>query len=168
MSKSNITESPDGNQLHVTDSSVVRNQQELFISQYTADSCRVHLGHNEIHIPSDTHAAINCHACAVLDRSLIHVMCRTLSTPLRDGSLAQYHCTTPCVIDAGGSLDINCSFTVRAVRYTLRASTPGYHGLSRSIPAHKYLINLQRNNFQVYFLFLLIHNYFYFSHCYCL
>ena len=47
----------------------------MFISQYIADSCRVHLGH-EIHRPSDTHAAMIYHACAALDRSLVCV-CRS-------------------------------------------------------------------------------------------
>ena len=71
MSKSNITDSPDGNQLNVIDSSYEINKL-VFISQYIADSCRVHLGHG-IHRPSDTHAAMICHACAVLDRSLVCV-----------------------------------------------------------------------------------------------
>ena len=67
MSKSNITDSPDGNQLNVIDSSYEINKLVHFtIHSY---SCGVHLGHG-IHRPSDTHAAMICHACAVLDRSL--------------------------------------------------------------------------------------------------
>ena len=62
----------------------------MFISQYIADSCRVHLGH-EIHRPSDTHAAMICHACAVLYRSLVCV-CRS-----RDVSHVQY-ATPRCVV----------------------------------------------------------------------
>ena len=73
MLKSNITHSPDGNQLTVL--SPRMKSTSSFISQYTADSCRVHLGH-EIRRPSDTHAEMNCHACAVLDRSLVCV-CRS-------------------------------------------------------------------------------------------
>ena len=70
----------------------------MFISQYIADSCRVHLGH-EIHRPSDTHAAMICHACAVLDRSFVRVdlaMCRTLARRPCNVSHVQY-ATPRCV-----------------------------------------------------------------------
>ena len=74
----------------------------MFISQYISDSCRVHLGH-EIHRTSDTHGAMICHACAVLDRSLVsfvHVdlaMCRTLVRRPCNVSHAQY-ATPRCVV----------------------------------------------------------------------
>ena len=102
----------------------------MFISQYIADSCRVHLGH-EIHRPSDTHAAMICHACAALDRSLVpsfvHVdlaICRTLIRRPCNVSHVQY-VTPRCV-----------ARSVRLYYYTQCHRR-------RSLPRHKLCIDCQ-------------------------
>ena len=132
MSKSNITDNPDGNQLHVIDSSYEINKLVQFTihcwlmsstlrsrnSQTLWHTCRDDLSRLRRSGPL-ARLCMSISRCVARSYA-VHVMCRTFSTPLRDVSFAQYACTTPSVIGAGASLDINCSLTVKAVRSTLR------------------------------------------------
>ena len=96
-----------------------------------------------IHVVVSDHVlhALTCHARAfVLDRSFL------VRRP-RDVSHAQYQCTTASVIDAGVSLDIKCSLTVRLsdphfvtlwlrARYLLANFTPSHSSIRFSLGTH--------------------------------
>ena len=118
MSKSNITDSPDGNQLHVIDSSYEINKLVHFIIHcwLMPSTLRSHNSQTLWHTCRDDLSRLRrswplARLCVSISRCVarsyaVHVMCRTFSTPLRDVSLSQYACTTPSVIGAGAPLTL--------------------------------------------------------------